>query len=494
MARLLYLPFDQLHRGRGVLRGAQPGVDRVLMVESQRMVSGRKWHLQRLWYLVACAQRFARELEGEGFEVIYLKAATTQAGIEATLAPGEELWAAEQKSFGLQETLAKCGAQFLPNDFFLTPRSLFLEWAHQQKSHLMENFYRKQRIRLGILVDGGKPVGGQWNFDHDNRKPLPKNYSFPPYFTHERDELDQKVLASLKKFETWGDAPDGTWATSRAGALAQAQYFFEHHFAQFGPYEDAMSTDNWAVHHSLLSPYLNNGLLLAEEVVAMAVEQFNAGKVSIESCEGFIRQIIGWREYINGMYWFFGDRYRHENHFNSSRPLLPLFEDPSQTKAACLSHIVSDLQSRSWVHHIPRLMVLSNIALLTGVNPQEFLDWMRRVFIDAADWVMVPNVIGMGLHADGGAMMTKPYISGGAYISRMSNFCSSCIYDPKKRTGEDACPFTSLYWNFLHQHREELIKNHRIAQQVRGLDRLSDLDETLKRSQDVLEKFSLGQI
>ena len=494
MARALYLPFDQLHRERGVLKGATPGVDRIIMVESQRMLGARTWHLQRLWFLIASAKRFARELESEGFEVSYLSAPTTGEGIAAALKKGEELWACQQHSFGMQRTLEEAGARFIENDFFLTPRSLFLEWAQQQKSHLMENFYRKQRVRLGILVVGGKPIGGQWNFDHDNRKPLPKNYSFPPYFTHERDALDLEVLKSLEQYKTWGEAPDGTWATSRAGALAQAKYFFENHFAHFGPYEDAMSTTNWAVHHSLLSPYLNNGLLLAHEIVEMALEQFNKGTVSIESCEGFIRQIIGWREYVNGMYWFYGDAYRNENHFRSTRPLLPLFEDPSQTKAACLSHIVREIQSRSWVHHIPRLMVLSNIALLTGVNPQEYLDWMRRVFIDAADWVMVPNVIGMGVHADGGAMMTKPYISGGAYISRMSNFCSSCIYDPKKRTGENACPFTSLYWNFLHEHRQELVKNPRIAQQVRGLDRLSDLDQTIERSHEVLEKFSQGLI
>ena len=494
MARALYLPFDQLHRDRGVLKGATPGVDRVIMVESQRMLSSRSWHLQRLWFLVASARRFARDLQSEGFDLTYVSAPTTAEGIASTLKKGEELWACQQHSFGLQRTLEAAGARFVENDFFLTPRALFLEWAQSQKSHLMENFYRKQRQRLNILMEGGKPVGGQWNFDHDNRKPLPKNYTLPPYFSHERDELDEEVLEDLAKLKTWGHAPDTTWATSRAGALAQAHYFFENHFAHFGPYEDAMSTQNWAVHHSLLSPYLNNGLLLASEVVEMALAQFNKGKVAIESCEGFIRQIIGWREYVNGMYWFYGDNYRNENFFQSTRPLLPLFEDPSATKAACLSHIVGEIEDRSWVHHIPRLMVLSNIALLTGVNPQEFLDWMRRVFIDAADWVMVPNVIGMGLHADGGAMMTKPYVSGGAYISRMSNFCASCIYDPKKRTGDDACPFTSLYWNFLHENRETFIKNPRIAQQVRGLDRLSDLDETLVRAKEVREKFSQAEI
>ena len=458
------------------------------------MLRSQQWHLQRLWFLIASARRCAQELRDEGFEVAYLSAPTTRDGILSALADGEELIAAEQNSFRLQRTLTELGAIIRPNDFFLTPRPAFMEWASSQKTHLMENFYRKQRVRLNILMDGGKPVGGAWNFDSENRKALPRGYSFPPYYTHARDRLDEEVLEEVKKFDVWGDVPDGTWATSREGALAQARYFFEHHFRTFGPFEDAMSTENWALHHSLLSPYLNNGLLLASEVVEMALEEFEKGQVSIESCEGFIRQIIGWREYINGMYWYFGENYRNENFFGHSRPLLPLFDDATKTQARCLSTTVSDIYSRSWVHHIPRLMLLSNIALLTGVNPQEYLDWMRRVFIDAADWVMVPNVIGMGVHADGGAMMTKPYISGGAYISRMSDYCTGCPYDPKLRAGEKACPFTSLYWAFLHDNREVLIKNPRIAQQVRGLDRLSNLEETLTRAYEVRESFSRGEM
>ena len=335
------------------------------------MLRAQRWHIQRLWFLITSARRFAQLLRDEGFEVTYVSAPTTRDGILHTIREGEELWAAEQNSFRLTQTLTLLGAHWVENDFFLTPRSLFLDWASSQKSHLMENFYRKQRQRLNILMEGGKPIGGAWNFDSDNRKPLPKGYSFPPYHHHERDQLDRQVLEELEKYETWGDAPDSTWATSREGALAQAKNFFTNHFAHFGPYEDAMTNDNWAVHHSLLSPYLNNGLILASEVVEMALKEFDKGRVSIESCEGFIRQIIGWREYINGMYWFFGEKYREENFFDARTPLLPLFDDPQATKAACLSHIVSEIKNRAWVHHIPRLMVLSNIAIMTGINPIE---------------------------------------------------------------------------------------------------------------------------
>jgi deoxyribodipyrimidine photolyase-related protein len=207
-----------------------------------------------------------------------------------------------------------------------------------------------------------------------------------------------------------------------------------------------------------------------------------------------VRQIIGWREYVYGIYWLFGEEYRKENRLRATRPLLPLFHEPKRTKMACVNDIVTSVEKRAWVHHIPRLMVLSNLALLTGIDPEEFLDWMSEVFIDAYDWVMVPNVIGMGVHADGGRMMTKPYAAGGAYISRMSNHCKGCVFDPKTRSETDSCPFTTLYWDFLDRHREEFSKNHRIAQQVRGLDRLKDLDQLRERAREVLSGLSNGTL
>jgi deoxyribodipyrimidine photolyase-related protein len=352
----------------------------------------------------------------------------------------------------------------------------------------MENFYRGQRIRLGVLVEGNSPVGGAWNFDKENRLPPPKNYTWPPYLEFAPDEIDQSVAKQLGI-----DAPS-TWATTRDGALEALQNFIEHHFAEFGPYEDAMPSDNWALHHSLLSPYINNGLLHPSEVVDAAVAAFATGTIPIASCEGFIRQVIGWREYVNGMYWFLGEDYRNKNQLGAKRPLFPLFSDPSKTSMNCVKSIVSDIQDRAWVHHIPRLMVLSNLALITGSNPQEFLDWMRENFVDASEWVMVPNVIGMGLHADGGAMMTKPYAAGGAYISRMSTYCKGCAYNPKLRVGETACPFTTLYWDFLDRHREDFAKNHRMSQQLFGINRLSDLPELKERAIDVLQGLDRGEI
>lgn len=490
MKRIIYIPFDHLHRKFGALKDADPKNDVIAFVESARMTTGRNWHKERLFFLISSARHFAQSLEGEGFTVEYVKAKTTVDGLNTIVKRHKKLaiTCAEPSSFTQFEALKNHGLEFVDNDFFLTPRPLFTQWAGSQKNFLMENFYRAQRVRLNILVEANKPTGGSWNFDRENRLPPPKNYIGAPYLEHKRDEIDMQVAAEL------GHTPTSTWATTRKGALAQLKNFIDNHFAEFGPFEDAMTTENWALHHSLLSPYINNGLLHPSEVIHAALKAFNKGDVPIESAEGFIRQIIGWREYVNGMYWFLGPEYRNNNQLKANRKLLPLFTDPHATKMNCIKQTVTDINARAWVHHIPRLMLLSNLALITGTNPQAFLNWMREVFIDASEWVMVPNVIGMGVHADGGAMMTKPYAAGGAYISRMSNYCKDCVYNPKLRTGESACPFTTLYWDFLDRHKESFAKNHRIGQQIFGLKRLSDLPELKERAKDVLEGLEKGEI
>ena len=488
--RIIYIPFDHLHRDFGALKGADPTTDLIAMVESARMTTGRNWHQERLFFLISSARHFAKSLQDEDFTVEYIKAPTTVDGLIkiSKKYPKLPITCAEPSSFKQYEALKDYGVSFIENDFFLTPRALFRSWADEQKSYLMENFYRKQRTRLNILMDGKGPEGGAWNFDKENRLPPPKKYEGPAYLEHKRDEIDLEVASELSFTAT------PTWATTRKGALKALKNFIENHFAEFGPLEDAMTTDNWALHHSLLSPYLNNGLLHPSEVIHAAMKAFKTGEIPIASAEGFIRQLIGWREYVNGMYWFLGPDYRNNNQLAATRKLLPLFSDPSATQMNCMKEVVGDIQDRAWVHHIPRLMVLSNLALVTGTNPQEFLDWMREVFIDATEWVMVPNVIGMGVHADGGKMMTKPYAAGGAYISRMSNYCKPCVYDPKLRVGAKACPFTTLYWDFLDRHSETFAKNHRMSQQVFGLKRLSDLPELKVRAKEVLKGLEQGTI
>jgi deoxyribodipyrimidine photolyase-related protein len=490
MKRILYVAHDHLNLDHGVLKGIDKTNDVVVLVESARMTTGRPWHKERLFFLISSARHFAQELEQQGITVEYIKGPTTIDGLLVARSKYGDLpiLCAEPSSFRQYAQLAEFGVEFVANDLFLTSREVFSSWAAKQKTFVLENFYRAQRIRLNILVENGKPEGGQFNFDADNRLPPPKNYVWPPYLEHARDELDFAVAAELDH------TASPTWATTRAGALAQLEYFIEHHLAGFGPYEDAVMKDNWALHHSLLSPYLNNGLLHAQEVVAAVLAAYRAGHAPIQSVEAIVRQIIGWREYINGMYWFLGEDYRGLNGLQASKRLLPVFEDSSKTQMNCVKSVVADVEKRAWVHHIPRLMVLSNLALITGTNPQAFLDWMREQFIDAAEWVMVPNIIGMGVHADGGRLMTKPYAAGGAYISRMTQFCKGCVYDPKLRSGENACPFTTLYWDFLDRHKDEFVKNHRMAQQVHGLKRLSDLPELKARAQVVLDGLSAGTI
>ena len=490
MKRILYVAHDHLSVLHGVLISADPATDVVVLVESARMTTGRAWHKERLFFLLSSARHFAADLKQRGFTVRYINAPTTIDGL--ILARQEfgdlPIVCAEPSSHKQLELLRDFGVQFIENDFFLTTRKLFMLWAESQKTFVMENFYRAQRNRLGILVTNGQPEGGRWNYDAENRLPPPKNYEWPPYLEHERDDIDEQVAQELDH------KPSTVWATTRAGAVLQLENFIQHHLAGFGPYEDAIAADNWALHHSLLSPYLNNGLLHAGEVVEAALNAYRLRKAPIESVEAFVRQVIGWREYINGMYWFLGPDYRNQNQLGATRKLLPLFTDSAKTQMNCVRSVVSDLEQRSWTHHIPRLMVLSNLALTTGVNPQEFLNWMREQFIDASDWVMVPNVIGMAVHADGGKLMTKPYAAGGAYLNRMTQHCKACVYDPKKRIGSDACPFTTLYWDFLDRHREQFLKNHRMGQQLTGLNRLTDLPELRKRAEEVLAGLDRGLI
>ena len=488
--RIIVVPFDQLSFEHGAMAAADPETDLIVLVESQRMLTGRNWHTERLFFMVSSARHFAQEARERGFEVEYVQAPTTPEGIRAIWAKhGKfETVAAQPASFGQARQFAELGIKTVDTDFFLTPRGLFASWAETQKSFVMENFYRQQRVRLGLLVDGDKPVDGRWNFDEDNRLPPPKNYTWPPRLTHERDAIDLEVAAEL------GHTATDLWATTRAGALRALGHFIEHNLAGFGPLEDASTNDDWSLHHSLLSPYLNVGMLHAREVVDAAVAAFERKEAPIQSVEAFVRQIIGWREYINGMYWFLGEGYEQGNGLGAKRKLLPVFTDSSKSRMNCVSSVVADVEKRAWAHHIPRLMIFSNLALITGVNPQEFLDWMRENFIDASQWVMVPNVIGMGVHADGGRLMTKPYAAGGAYINRMTQYCKGCAYDPKLRVGDKACPFTTLYWDFLDRNSEAFAKNHRMGQQLMGLKRLSDLPELRDRATEVLTGLEQGLI
>ena len=442
-------------------------------------------------------RRFALALEQEGFQVDYRKSPTMRQGVTDHIAEFSptHIDVTEPNSYAARQLVASLGIETTASNQFLCHPTDFAKFAEGKKSMKMEDFYRWQRKRYGYLMEGDQPVGGQWNFDEDNRLPPPKTghdrWRVPQ--VHALDAIDQQMLNDLPK-TVWGAKPTGLWATTREDALARLHYFVNEILPTFGEHEDAMLESNWHLAHSLLSPYLNNGLLLPNEVLDAAANAFAKGLVPINSAEGFIRQILGWREYIWNCYWRWMPDYAQQNHLQAHRSLPPLFTNPKKTQMKCISTVLNGVNEHSYSHHIERLMVLGNFALITGTNPQQFTEWMWNSFIDAAEWVMVPNVIGMSLYADGGMLATKPYASGGAYIDRMSNHCKGCAYDRKKRTGDDACPFTVLYWDFMMRHQETFVKNPRIARQVRAAQQLSDIDAVQQTAQTILQRLDAGQI
>ena len=491
---------DQLNRNIGALQAAQPNTHRVLIIESSDKIASRPWHIQRAHFLITSMRRFALALEQEGFQVDYRKSPTMRQGVTdhfAEFSP-THIDVTEPNSYTARQLVSSLGIQTTASNQFLCHPTDFAKFAEGKKSMKMEDFYRWQRKRYEYLMEGDKrdqPVGGQWNFDEDNRLPPPKtgHDRWPVPQVHALDAIDQQVLNDLPK-TVWGAKPTGLWATTREDALARLHYFVNEILPTFGEHEDAMLESNWHLAHSLLSPYLNNGLLLPNEVLDAAANAFTKGLVPINSAEGFIRQILGWREYIWNCYWRWMPDYAQLNHLQANRPLPPLFTNPKKTQMKCMDTVLNGVNEHSYSHHIERLMVLGNFALITGTNPQQFTEWMWNSFIDAAEWVMVPNVIGMSLYADGGMLATKPYASGGAYIDRMSNHCKGCAYDRKKRTGDDACPFTVLYWDFMMRHQDTFVKNPRIARQVRAAQQLSDVEAVQQTAQTILQRLDAGQV
>ena len=485
---------DQLNRRIGALADAGPETHRVLMIESAAMISRRDFHRQRTHLVLASMRRFADELADEGFQVDYRRSGTLSEGLESHLDDHDpaEVVATAPNSRPLRDLLENLGVRLRDSTQFLCTPEEFAEWADGRSTLRLEDFYRWQRRRLGYLMDGDEPAEGKWNFDHENREPPPDDPPWPKPQKSKLDDLDRDVLADMDDHGR-GDEPVGWWATSRRAALARLDHFVKESLPHFGAYEDAMLSGNWHMAHSMLSPYLNLGLLLPDEVCDRVEKAYRCGEVPINSAEGFIRQVIGWREFVWGIYWLWPDQ-EEENVLGHRRDLPPSWKGEADSEMNCMSITLDALEKRAWVHHIQRLMVLSNFANLYGIPPDKVRDWMRERYIDGAEWVMGPNVIGMGLWADGGRMSTKPYVSGGAYINRMSDYCSACRFDPSKRTGDDACPFTSLYWDFLARNRDSLESNARMARQYSNLDRLSDLDDVRKRAREVIDAIARGHI
>jgi len=487
---------DQLDPAHPGLVRAQPSQTRVLMIESEALLSGKRWHRQRLHLVISAMRHYADALRAQGFEVDYRRAKSLAAGLAEHRARFDpvRVQCAEPMSHGLRRALPKLGVSLLRHDRFMCHYREFGTWAQKQRVLRMDAFYRTRRQATGYLMESAKPVGGAFSFDSENREPASRAPSvWPALLRDDLDEIDQDVLRELPP-HAFGAAPDGTWATTRAGALRRLQHFVEHVLPGFGPYQDAMLHRSWHMSHSLLSPYLNLGLLHPREVCDAIAAAYESGAVPLASAEGCLRQILGWREYIWGTYWLFGPEYGETNSLDAHRDLLPLYEDPSRTHMQCMKDALHSIDEHAYAHHIQRLMLLGNLALLAGVRPLELSRWMQYSFIDGGEWVMWPNVLGMALYADGGKMSTKPYAAGGAYIHRMSDACQRCVYNPQERVGERACPFTTLYWAFFERHRARFADHPRVRNMVRGLDRLKDRSETIAHAEQVLRRLSNGTV
>lgn len=495
MAETVWVLGDQLARRGGALRDAEPGDTTVLLVESDRLVRSRPWHRQRLHLVLTAMRRFAHALREEGFDVDVRPAPSLADGVRDHIAERRPdlVRVAEPTSWDARRTAERLGCVVVRDDRFLCHHEEFADWAGGRSTLRLGDFYRAQRRRFGFLMNGEEPVGGQWSFDAENRQRPPREgHDWPRPPIAPRDDLDQEVLARLPA-TAWGEQPVGLWPTDRAHALRLLDHVVEEVLPGFGPYQDAMLTGEWRLRHTLLSSSLNLGLLHPREVCERIEEAYRGGRVPLASAEGLLRQVLGWREYVWGVYWLWMPEYRDANALSAARPLPPLFTG-APTRMRCVRSALEGVHARAYAHHIQRLMVLGNLCLLAGVRPTELVDWMHASFVDGAEWVMLPNVIGMALYADGGRMATKPYAGGGNYIDRMSDHCRSCAYAHRERVGEDACPFTTLYWSFLDRHRELLAGNHRVARQVWALERLPDLDEVRTRAQVVLARLDEGAL
>ncbi|TVP47195.1 MAG: cryptochrome/photolyase family protein [Halomonas sp.] len=484
---LLLVLGDQLSLSLTTLRDA-PDNAVVAMCEVAEEARYVPHHIHKIGLFMAAMRHFAQALRDKGFKVHYSRmddADNTHSIIDEAeriagqygcdeirvARPGEwRLWNSMQARQNPMITW-----QILEDDRFFTTPDDFSQWASGRKQLRLEYFYREQRKRTGLLMEGDSPAGGKWNFDHDNRKPIDAALNFPALPTHRQDALTQEALSDANRhFPDHMGALEGfNLPVTRRQALVDLNHFIEHGLADFGRYQDAISDSSPFLYHSRLSAALNIGLLSPHEVCEAAQLSYLAGDAPINAAEGFIRQILGWREYVRGLYWTQMPAYKRENQLGFQRD-LPAFYWNADTDMRCLQRAIEMTIDNSYAHHIQRLMVTGNFALLCGVKPEALCDWYLAVYADACEWVELPNTLGMVLHADGGLMGSKPYCASGKYIDKMSDHCQHCRYSPKQVTGPKACPFNSLYWHFLEANAETLNKNPRMKLIYGSLKRMSD--------------------
>lgn len=478
---------DQLTPGLASLRDCSPDDTIILMMEVWDEVTYVKHHKQKIALIFSAMRHFAAELRAAGWSVDYTKLTDTENAGSFT---GEVARAVERHNpraiqvtqaseWRVQQSIDEwadkfpCDVTILPDDRFIASIPEFHDWAEGRKTLRMENFYQEMRKKTGLLMDDGKPIGGKWNYDAENRAPPKKGLTAPERFKPQPNDITREVLDLVadKFADHFGDLEPFEWPVTREEAKKAADRFFAERLADFGTYQDAMIYGEDDLFHSMLSTSINIGLLDPMELCRRAEAAYHDGDAPLNAVEGFIRQIIGWREYVRGFYWYHMPELQTVNEMDAHRP-LPEFYWTGETDMRCMADSVRSTKENAHAHHIQRLMVLGNFALLAGITPGEVEDWFLAVYADAFEWVELPNVAAMALYADGGKLASKPYAASGNYINKMSDYCKKCRYSPTVKSGEDACPFGPLYWHFMDRHRDRLRANHRIGRIYANWDRM----------------------
>ena len=500
---LILILGDQLTPNISSLRNADIDSDIVIMAEVMSEASYVRHHKKKLAFVFSAMRHFARSLQEKGWQVEYTKldevenAGSLTGEVQRAMArhKSERIIITEAGEWRLQQEIVSWRSLFnvaidvLEDTRFICSHDRFRRWTNGRKQLRMEYFYREMRRETGLLVnDDGEPEGGQWNYDHDNRKPASNDIFMPrpPAFAH--DDITKDTLAMVAKMfpDNFGDLEPFWFAITQEQAEEACDYFVENALANFGDYQDAMLEGADFLYHSVLSPYINIGLLDPLDVCRRVVAAYEAGKAPLNAVEGFVRQIIGWREYVRGIYWLKMPDYISENFFEAERP-LPKFYWTGKTDMACLSAAIRQTIRQSYAHHIQRLMVLGNFALLSGVSPKAVHEWYLIVYSDAYEWVELPNTLGMSQFGDGGMLASKPYVASGNYINKMSDHCKSCAYTVSRKTGQGACPFNALYWDFLARNEDKLKSNPRMGQMYATWHRMST--ETRQEYRDSASAF-----
>lgn len=478
MRTLRLILADQLSIKISSLDSVNTEHDIVMLCEVMNEATYVMHHQKKIAFLFAAMRHFAQELKDKGFNVHYVKlddaknSGSFDGELKRAIAefspskivvtePGEyrvlQMMQAWQNMFEIPVEIRN-------DNRFLASHTDFTAWAKGKKQLRMEFFYREMRKKYNILIEqGGKPAGGAWNYDKENRKPPKVGMTAPARIRHEKSHITKEVLRLVKDnfSDHFGKLEPFNYAVTHDQALMELQHFIDVLLPSFGDYQDAMVAGEPYLYHSLISSYLNAGLLLPLEICQMVEGAYRKGKAPLNAVEGFLRQILGWREYIRGIYWHFMPEYGSRNSLDATTP-LPDFYWTAKTSMFCIAEAIQHTRDHAYSHHIQRLMITGNFALLAGLDVKQVQEWYLAVYSDAYEWVEMPNTLGMALFGDGGVVASKPYAASGKYIHRMSNYCKSCQYDPDIMTGENACPFNALYWDFMARHQDKFRGNQRM--------------------------------